>query len=44
MNHENYNTLLQAFKETHEKENTLALSNNQLKELDNWLVDRVPRD
>jgi len=39
--HENYNTLLKAFKETHEKANLLALSNNSLKGLNSWLVNRV---
>jgi len=38
---ENYNQLLQAFKETHEEVNRLALSNNRLKGLNNWLENRV---
>ena len=37
MNHENYNTLLQAFLETHDEENRLVLANNRLKDLNNWL-------
>jgi len=41
MNSENYSTLLQAFKETHEEANGLILSNNQMKGLNNWLEDRV---
>ena len=38
---ENYSQLLQAFKETHEEANRLALSNNRLKWLNNWLEKRV---
>jgi len=38
---ENYSQLLQAFKETHEEANRLALSNNRLKRLNNWLENRV---
>jgi len=38
---ENYSQLLQAFKETHEEANRLALSNNRLKGLNNWLENRV---
>jgi len=41
LNAENYSQLLQAFKETHEEANRLALLNNQLKELNNWLENRV---
>jgi len=41
LNAENYNQLLQAFKETHEEANRLALLNNQLKGLNNWLENRV---
>ena len=41
--HENYNTLLNAFKETHEEANCLALSNNRLKGLNNWLENRVKK-
>jgi len=33
--------LFQAFQETHEEANQLALSNNRLKELNNWLEKRV---
>ena len=33
--------LLQAFHETHEEANRLALSNNRLKGLNNWLEGRV---
>jgi len=33
--------LLQAFKETHEETNLLALLNNRLKGLNNWLENRV---
>jgi len=40
-NSENYSSLLQAFLETHEKANKLALSNNRLKGLNNWLESRV---
>jgi len=39
--HENYSTLLNAFKETHEEANRLALSNNRLMGLNNWLENRV---
>jgi len=35
MNYENYSTWLQAFKETREEENSWALTNNQLKGLNN---------
>ena len=38
---ENYSKLLQAFQETHEEVNRLVLSNNRLKELNNWLEKRV---
>ena len=38
---ENYSQLLNAFKETHEEANKLALSNNRLKGLNNWLEKRV---
>ena len=38
---ENYSQLLQAFKETHEEANRLALSNNRLIGLNNWLENRV---
>jgi len=41
INFENYSQLLDAFKETHEKANRLALSNNRLKGLNNWLEIRV---
>ena len=41
VNAENYSQLLQAFKETHEEANRLALSNNRLKGLNNWLENRV---
>jgi len=37
----NYNSLLHAFHETHEEANKLALSNNRLKGLNNWLEGRV---
>jgi len=37
----NYSSLLQAFQETHEEVNRLALSNNSLKGLNNWLEGRV---
>ena len=33
--------MLQAFKETHEEANQLALLNNRLKGLNNWLENRV---
>jgi len=39
--HENYSTLLNAFKETREEANRLALSNNRLKGLNSWLENRV---
>jgi len=39
--HDNYNTLLNAFKETHEEANCLAFSNNRLKGLNSWLENRV---
>jgi len=40
-NSANYSSLLQAFHETHEEANRLALSNNKLKGLNNWLEGRV---
>ena len=40
-NNENYSSLLQAFLATHEEANRLALSNNRLKGLKNWLEGRV---
>jgi len=36
-NVENYSQLLEAFKETHEEASRLALLNNWLKGLNNWL-------
>ena len=39
--HENYSTLLNAFKETHEEANCLNLSNNRLKGLNSWLENRA---
>jgi len=41
LNAENYSQLLQAFKETHEEANRLALLNNCLKGMNNWLENRV---
>jgi len=41
VNFENYSQLLDSFKKTHEEANKLALSNNQLKWLNNWLENRV---
>jgi len=41
INSRNYSTLLQAFKDTHEEANRLALSNNRLKGLNNWLEGKV---
>ena len=41
INVENYSQLLEAFNETHEEANRLALLNNRLKGLDNWLENRV---
>jgi len=41
LNAENYSQLLQAFKETHEEANRLALLNNRLKGMNNWLENRV---
>ena len=41
INFENYNQLLNAFKETHEEANKMTLSNNRLKGLNNWLENRV---
>ena len=41
LNAKNYSQLLQAFKETHEEANRLALLNNQLKGLNKWLENRV---
>jgi len=38
---DNYYKLLEAFKETHEEVNKLALTNNRLKGLNNWLETRV---
>jgi len=40
-NFENYSQLLDAFKETHEKANRLALLNNLLKWLNKWLENRI---
>jgi len=40
-NSENYGQLLQAFQETHEEVNRLALLNNRLKEKNSWLENRV---
>jgi len=41
MNHENNSILLQAFLEKHDEANRLALSNNRLKGLNNWLEERL---
>jgi len=41
VNIENYSQLLEAFKETHEEANRLALLNNRMKGLNNWLEKRV---
>jgi len=41
INFENYSQLLDAFKETHEEANMLALLNNHLKDMNNWLENRV---
>ena len=41
VNGENYNQLLDALKETHEETNKLALSNNRLKGLNNWIENWV---
>jgi len=41
INVENYSQLLEAFNETHEEANRLALLNNRLKGLKNWLENRV---
>jgi len=41
MNHENYNTLLQAFLGTHDEANRLTQTYNRLKGLNNWLEERV---
>ncbi|XP_068486973.1 uncharacterized protein [Phaseolus vulgaris] len=41
INFETYSQLLDAFKETHEEANRLALLNNLLKGLNNWLKNRV---
>jgi len=40
-NVENYSQLLQAFQETQEEANRLALLNNRLKGMNNWLENRV---
>jgi len=40
-NSENYGQFLQAFQETHEEANQLALLNNRLKEKNSWLENRV---
>jgi len=37
----NYYQLLEAFNETHQEANRLALSHNRLKDLNNWLENRV---
>ena len=41
LTYENYSTLLNVFKGTHEKANQLALSNNRLKGLNSWLENKV---
>ena len=41
LNEQNYSELLEAFQETHDEANRLVLSNNRLKELNNWLEKRV---
>ena len=41
LNAENYSQLLQAFKETHEPANRLAILNNWLKGLNNWFENKV---
>ena len=41
LNAENYSQLLQAFKETHEEANRLAILNNRFKGFNNWLENRV---
>ena len=41
LNEENYSELLEAFQETHDEANQLVLSNNRLKDLNNWLEKRV---
>jgi len=41
INFENYSQLLDAFKETHEEANRLTLLNNHLKDMNNWLENRV---
>ncbi|KAK7353960.1 hypothetical protein VNO80_19416 [Phaseolus coccineus] len=40
-NHSSNSQLLDAFKETHEEANRLALLNNRLKGLNNWMENRV---
>ena len=40
-NNTNYSSLLQVFFETHEEANILALSNNRLKGMNNWLEGRI---
>ena len=37
----NYYQLLEAFNETHEEANRLALSHNRLKGLNNWLENKI---
>jgi len=39
--HENYSTLLHAFKETREEANILTMSNNRLKGLNNWMENKT---
>jgi len=41
LNAENYSQLLQAFKETHEEANRLAILSNRLKGLNKWLENKV---
>jgi len=41
LNFETYGQLLQAFQETHDEANRLALLNNRLKEKNSWLENRV---
>jgi len=41
LNVENYSELLESFQETHDEANRLVLSNNRLKDLNNWLEKRV---
>ena len=41
LNEKNYSELIEAFQETHDEANRLVLSNNRLKDFNNWQEKRV---